>query len=498
MNVFRNWFRATIITLIIGGAMLGMAGCGDSPHLPKGAVGVAGHYNYSPSIIETGNIRQFWWCSPGVNPNNPSQSTDAIYYESVDMSTQRTSSPVLVLAETAGAWDSAFTCNPKVIGGTFQNPLGDGQDYSYAMYYVATAAISGLANSIGVAFSHDGIKWKKYPQPVIRTTTGTGYGVAQPALYNSDHKSAIWMFYEDTNPTTHHVLAISPDGVHFTAKGLVTSNGLDPDDLQASPEDASVDPQAPWGDMSYDLKAEEWYAIFNRPLRPPSSTGGVIERGQYGIELFKIPQDALLTGSKPWQQLVNIDTNMTGFESNFIAGFVHDLYGNVNVPAYPTIQMYASVSFPPPAWDSTPAGAGLSASVENWILMPVQWKPDSDGMISLNQYFNGSVHEVTTGWISPNGGFQSQELLGHLYAYPRDGATVPFYSCKAGQKDYFLSLDVGCEGQRILGKDGYAYAQPGSRVTPLYRCSTGQDHFVSKDPKCEGQTTDEILGYVLP
>ena len=68
-------------------------------------------------------------------------------------------------------------------------------------------------------------------------------------------------------------------------------------------------------------KAGEWYAVFNRPLRPPSTTGGVLERGQYGVELYKIPQNALLTGVSPWQQLATMDTNSTGFESNFIAGF---------------------------------------------------------------------------------------------------------------------------------------------------------------------------------
>jgi hypothetical protein len=66
--------------------------------------------------------------------------------------------------------------------------------------------------------------------------------------------------------------------------------------------------------------------------------------------------------------------------------------------------------------------------------------------------------------------------------------------------DYFVSLDSGCEGQRVLGKNGYAYASPvaGLGLIEVYRCSTGQDHFVSKDPKCEGQKTEEVLGYVLP
>ncbi len=463
-------------------------GC-SSPSLPQGAVGNAGHYNYSPSIIETGNIRQFWWCSSGANPNDASQNTDAIFYESIDMSTLESSGLTLVLAETPGAWDSAYICNPKVIGGVFANPLGDSQNYSYAMYYVGTAAINGVNNSIGVAFSNDGIHWKKYPQPVIPSTSKTQYGVGQPALYNADQKAAIHMFYEDSNPTVHHVAAVSTDGLHFNVQGTLTFNGLDPDD-----------PQPGWGDMSYDAKAGEWYAVFNRPLRPKSTTGGVLERGQYGIELYKIPQDALFTGASPWQQLVTMDTNATGFESNFIAGLVHDSYGNVNVASYPAIQMYTSLSYPPPNWDATAAEAANSAAVPTWILMPMDWSPEASATIPFNRYFNGSVHEVTTGWISPDGGFQLQRLLGHLYANPLHGATVPFYACKAAQTDYFVSLDVACEGQRILGKDGYGYAQPvdGLNLVALYRCSTGQDHFVSKDPKCEGQTTDELLGYVVP
>jgi hypothetical protein len=77
---------------------------------------------------------------------------------------------------------------------------------------------------------------------------------------------------------------------------------------------------------------------------------------------------------------------------------------------------------------------------------------------------------------------------------------VPFYGCKSGQEDYFVSLDMGCEGQRILGKDGYGYSKPvsGLKLVALFRCSTGHDHFVSQDPKCEGKTTDELLGYVVP
>jgi hypothetical protein len=490
MNILKNRLLTGKILFVLG-TLLATSAC-SSRSLPNGAIASA-QYNYSPSVIETGNTRQIWWCSLGTNPNDTSQTSDAIYYASINTATLVSSDPVLVLAETPGAWDSAYMCNPKVIGGVFRNPLGDGQTYTYAMYYVGTASLGGVDNSIGVAFSNDGVNWKKYPQPVILSTSQTLYGVGQPALYNADGKAAIHIFYEDDTPTTHHVAAVSTDGLHFSVQGTLTLNGLDPDD-----------PQPSWGDMAYDSQAGEWYAVFNRPNRLPSTTGGVPERGQYGVELYKIRQAALLTGVSPWQQLATIDTNATGFESNFLAGFVRDSFGNINVASYPTIEMYTSISYPPPSWQASPADAGNSAALGTWILMPMKWTPNVSPAMPFNRYFNGRVHEVTTGWDNPTGEFQLQELLGHLYASPLHGATVPIYGCKRGETDYFVSLDIGCEGQLILGKEGYGYSQPvaGLNLVALYRCSSGQvpfqGHFVSRDPKCEGQTTDQLLGYVLP
>ena len=355
------------------------------------------------------------------------------------------------------------------------------------MYYVGIS-ISGGNNRIGVAFSNDGTVWKKYPHPIIFSSSEAGYGVGQPALYNADHRAAISMFYEDTNPTVHHIAAVSTDGVHFTMQVTLTANGLDSDD-----------PDAIWGDMSYDAKQGEWYAVFNRPLRPPSTTGGVWERGQYGIELYKIPQSALLTGTSPWQELATLDTNSTGYESNFIAGFVRDLYGNINVASYPTIQMYTSVSYIEPSWDATPAEAGYSATQANWVLMPMQWKPNSSTTVPLNLYFNGRVHEVTTGGRARAAGFKRRRFS-VIFTRVRSRARATVSTAVKSEKDYFVSLDVACEGQRTLGKDGYGYPRPvsGLNLVALYRCSTGYDHFVSQDPKCEGHMMEKLLGYALP
>jgi hypothetical protein len=487
MKAVRKRALYAAMILVLFSAVLILDGCAQ--FVLRGPVGNTGQYNYSPSIIETGNVRQFWWCSQGRNPSNPSQDTDAIYYESVNETTFATVGPILVLAETPGTWDLAYTCNPKVIEGVFTNPLGDGQTYTYAMYYVATASGNGINNSIGVAFSNDGIKWKKYPQPVIPSTSATTYGVGQPSLYNSDHKSAISMFYEDTYQGEHHVAAVSTDGVHFTVQGTLTTKGLDPDD-----------PQPTWGDMSYDSVTGEWYALYCLPVRDPSTTGNVVERGGWGVELFKIPKDSLLTGSSPWQQLVIKDTVAMGYESIFIAGFVHDPYGNINVAAYPEVDFYASVSNPAPGWNATPAEAGNSARIETWILMPMKWIPATDFLLPFTQYYNGSQHQVTSGWINLDGGFTEQQVIGHIYANPLHGATVPLYGCKAGKADYFVSLDLGCEGQRILGKEGYVYSKQvsGLNLIPTYRCSEGQDHFVSTSASCGGKSMDEFLGYIAP
>ena len=473
----------TGISLAIG-LGLGIAGCGFSlAPLPKGSIaGRTGNYDYSPSVIQSGNLQQFWWCGGAYNPNNSTQYSDTIQYESIDLSTQVRYGPVAVLGETAGAWDSVYTCNPKVVGGSFANPLGDGESFSYALYYVGLGPTGN--NSIGVAFSKDGISWKKYPKPIISPETSTGYGVGQPAVYNTDQHAAIRLFYEDWSLYVHHVDTISTDGVHFTPVGIITTNGLD----RTNPD---------WGDMAYDPQNGYWYAGFNTADRDPSTTGNVLERASYGFELYRIPTASLLTGATPWQLLTTVDTNLTGYEGNFLPGFARDMYGNLI--AGPAIQIATSISDPPPPWNASPAAAGTSGAISNWKISSASWTPNGP-LSALNRYINQNVHEVTTGWIDPNGGFTLESTLGHLYPSPQQGATVPFYGCKGGSMDYFVSLDSACEGARMLGRNGYGYSRPvaGLDLVALYRCSSGHDHFVSKDPNCEGQLTQELLGYVLP
>jgi hypothetical protein len=477
-------------TLLATGIALVNIGCAVSPVARTGVVvSVRGSYNYSPSVIQSGQQQQFWWCARANNPSNPSQSSDTIQYQAVDLATGETQSPVTVLAETAGSWDAAFVCNPRVIKGTFSNPLGNGQTYSYEMFYVATSNSTGITNSVGAAFSNDGITWNKYPSPLISSSRASSFGIAQPAAYNQDGKSGIVLFYEDDTSVLRHVKALSTDGIHFTEEGTLTILGLDKNNGNPS-----------WGDIGHDPVTGYWYAGFNLPSRAPGTTDGVVERGDYGIQLYRIPNTGLLTGTTPWQLVKTFDTNLTGYEANFLPGFLHDEFGNLNVGTYPEIKLFTSISDPAPAWNASPADAGASGDIFKWVIGSASWSPDEQ-TVPLNRYANLVTFEVTSGWIDPGADFKLQSTVGHLYITPQNGADVPFYGCKTGTIDYFLSRDSGCESERILGLNGFGYGEPpaGISTVPLYRCfSDGKAHFISHDPKCEGRSAGTLLGYALP
>jgi hypothetical protein len=471
--------------------MMSLAGCGGNGAsylaTPPGAVvGRGGYWNYSPSVMQTGDVQKFWWCGAGTNPSDSSQTTDTILYESINTITGEKFGPVIVLAETEGSWDSKYTCNPRVIRGTFVNPLGDGVTYTYEMFYVGT--VENFGNSIGAAFSNDGIQWTKYPDPVILSTSSANYGVGQPAAHNADGKSSITVFYEDYTPALHHVKATSSDGIHFTIQGTLTTNGLDP-----------TNPEPSWADMGFDPSTRYWYAAFNLPTRPPSTTGNIVERGQYGFQLYRIPESSLLTGATPWQMLTTVDTNSTGYESNFLPSLLHDMYGNINTGSYPKLQLFVSTALPQPAWDASPESAGEAGNIYSWAIAVSSYEP-SQRTLALKRYVNDKTYVVTSGWIDPVKFFPNK-TLGHLYTVPQKEANQPFYTCKKDSVGYFVSLDVGCGGQRILGINGYGYAQKptGVSAVALYSCmSTSYGQFLSTDSACEGKGAGKLFIYALP
>jgi hypothetical protein len=486
-KLIRGGVSGSLLLVAVALAIFHLTGCVPSSNLQTpagGIVGRGGYWNYSPSVIQTGDVQQFWWCGTGKNPADPSQISDSILYESINTRTQVRQGPFVVLAETPGSWDAEYTCNPRVIGGTFVNPLGDGETFTYEMFYVGTP--DGISNSIGAAFSNDGIKWAKYPDPVILPTPSPLYGVGQPGAYNTDGKSAITLFYEDSTPTLHHVEATSMDGIHFTVQGTITTNGLDP-----------TNPDPAWGDIGFDPATGSWYAAFGLPVRAPSTTGNIAERGQYGFQLYRIPDSSLLTGATPWKILNTIDTNLTGYESNFLPSLLHDMNGNINIGTYPKLALFISTSLPQPDWNASPTAAADTADVHNWAIAANTYDP-AEKTLELRRYVNSQTYETTTGWIDA-AKFFPDATLGHLYTTPQNGANQPFYGCKEGSTGYFVSLDPACNGQRILGLNGYGYAeQPtGVATVALYSCTSEHGRFLSQDPSCKGEGAATLFAYVL-
>lgn len=480
------------VPLLLG---LTAAPAAASTTVGSGVVGRSGIYDYSPSVIQSGSgtstVQQFWWCGGG-NPGDPAGETDTIQYEEIALSPLHVVvGPVTVLAETAGSWDSAFACNPKVVRGTFVNPLGNGVTYSYAMYYVGTSQTNGTDNSIGVAFSTDGMAWHKYPTPVV-THTSTGgvyYGVGQPDAWNTSGTTGssidmVWMNANSANVTSPSEKVTSTDGVHFTTASAQT---LSTAGLQY--------PLSSIDDLAYNPADGYTYALYDLPLRAPSTTGGFVERGQPGVQLYRTSD--MLTGT--WQQLDTIDTTMTGYEANFIGSFLRDPTGSLITGSNGEVETYLSTSMPRPAPNATPLQRGQSGDVGNWDIAWNVWTPNAP-LRAFDRYDSSAtdsidlnVHEVSTGWVNTSA-FHLESTLGYLYETATNDFTRALYSCVQGNDDYFVSTDPGCEGQFVMGLEGYISPTAVNGIE-LYRCYTGVDHFVSTDPNCEGQITESVLGW---
>ena len=439
-------------------------------------VGTTGYYDYSPSAIQTGLQQDYWWCG-----DLPGHTTDTILHERKSDSAHVTIPEHAVLSEgPAGSWDAQFVCNPNVVEGQFPNVLGNGVTYTYAMYYVGfNSANTSADNQIGVAFSTNGDTWTKYPNPVIASpySGGTFYGAAQPnAVYVN---GVLTLAYEYQEGPNQHLEATSTDGIHFATTGTFTTAGL-------------ATPTATWGGASYNPADGKWYAAFNDdPTRSPATTGGIAERGQPGITLYSTSDP--LAGA--WQQLDTVDTAVTGYEDNFIAGILRNPDGTVFLQPS-GIWLYISTSFPRPAYNATHAQLGASAGFNQWDIGAALYTPGSP-LRRLTRVHHGSQHDTAVGWY--DGAYYTPETqfnFGSVYEAPTGDATVPLYLCKAFSTDWIPTTDPSCYGQALVGTLGYIYATPAAGRTAIYRCTVPQiGDMVSLDPGCEGQQIQGLLGY---
>lgn len=485
-----------VISVLVAAVCAGLLVCAPahaSTAVGPDVVGTTGYYDYSPSVIQTGTQQDFWWCG-----DQPGHTVDTILHERKSDPSHVAIAEHAVLQEgPAGSWDDTYTCNPDVIEGTFVNPLGDGVTYTYAMYYVGFGSAPTADNQIGVAFSSDGDSWTKYPGPVITSPySGVYYGAAQPNV--SYVGGVLTMVYEYQEGPNQHIEATSTDGVHFTVVGTVTASGLRRARLSWVGHSPRVGGTfAPlftstWGGAAYDTSDGKWYvAVNDDPFRPVSTTGGVQERGQSGVTLYSTTD--LLAGT--WTQLDTVDTALTGYEDNFIAGILRAPDGTVyQQPG--GIWLYVSTSYPRPAYNAGHAQLGQSAAFNNWDIGSALYTPGSP-LRQLIRVHHNAQHDtaVSGGWYDPY--YTPESInLGSVYEAPTGDATVPLYLCKAFTTDYIPTTSSGCFGQALVGLLGYIFATPGANRIAVYRCTVPNiGDMLSLDPACEGQQVDGLLGY---
>jgi hypothetical protein len=457
-----------------------------------------GNYNYSPSVMEDGNVIKFWWCSAV-----PSQATDHIWYEEYDKSTKAYSHLQSVLAPGVNRtdWDTFGACHPTVIRGSWSGGPG-GQNFSYAMYYVSTNTSlgGGSGNSIGVVFSTDGIAWvgqhASY-NPIIRQRVPNvkgSYGAGLPAAW-SNGGSSVTLFWTDTTAQAHGTgfaprvfIAVAKDGIHIpTPTRTVSQDGAPAFWKNDFAFDDSANPP-----MVYSAQAIEF--------RPAVPAPGKNETFNFG--LYRIPKDQFLAGTGHWEQLGVIDTNLTGLPLNFEPGLLRTPPGGFagdvtkdGIPAY-----FGGGGQTPDTWGLR--SVILKSSPKTLLFRQYSMKP-SGGSVS---------YWATTGFVPPSFRRPASPIdLGYLDLNPQSADEVPLYGCQSGPlkvtapgeltdatADRFVSLEASCGGTNVLGTNGYLFPQApaGTPVQALYSCRPDpSSHFVSRDAKCNGQASGELLGY---
>jgi hypothetical protein len=450
-------------------------------------------YNYSPTVVQSGTTRHYFWC--GYDEAYSGFDSDTILTQSYDTATHEKSAVSVVLRPTQGAWDKEYTCNPSVVMGHFTNPT-DGKSYDIALYYVGASNGSGVHNSIGVAYSNDWHTFVKRSTPVlsppsdcVNSDGSAKYGYGQPTAYNHDGNSQIWLFYDDTCVSRYKRVII--DDNTRGQVDTITANGF---------------PHGTPGlEFAYDSSAHVWYAVGGydsdrRKVDWTNSKGHAehYEHGAYTFQLYKIAEGGLVTGDSAWSEVTRVDTNLTGYESSTIPTIVRNTYGNVNIgDEYPNIVMPFGVSniHRPPA-KSTLAADAVTTDKQYWKISEITYRPGNP-LRPFKRYFSAGLHrnEVTTGYVDTST-FAYERTLGSLYEEPTGDATRALYGCRNDPDDYFVSTSSTCEGKKVLGLEGYAFPTSGTgHDIPLYRCNTGTFHLVSTDPNCEGWTKESLLGY---
>jgi len=182
-------------------------------------------WDYSPSaMIDLDGKEKVWWCGGNAG-------TDTVKYRERVPGGAWTEPQIVLRSNrvtpgaTPIAWEGVFTCDPTVVRG---NWTVGGISYGYAMYYTTNWPVDGRGNSVGVAFSTDGLHWNKWPDPVIHDADTSAYGTGQSVAWSSDGGSGVRTVYSyvDDSGVPAYFYREATDGIHFGPRRSISTAGL--------------------------------------------------------------------------------------------------------------------------------------------------------------------------------------------------------------------------------------------------------------------------------
>lgn len=167
-----------------------------NPRNSKGVIAAGGAdapYNYGPTVMLVGERKRMWWCSQYGAAKPPGD--DILHASSASLGGRFTSGgrmPRAVFSGSGRGFDGKHTCDPSVIK----------VNGVYYLYYTGARGDHAFGNSIGLATSKDGVRWRRANggKPIVSPSLGkrraNRYGVGQPAAVHVDGK--FYLMFTDT------------------------------------------------------------------------------------------------------------------------------------------------------------------------------------------------------------------------------------------------------------------------------------------------------------
>lgn len=279
----------------------------------------SGIYNYCPSILVNDDINIFY-CS-SINSN---EIKDYICYRKVNNENNGYyyTSKKIVLSPSGNTsdWDSVHVCDPSVIYGDFNY---NGTNYHYLMAYLGCNSLDNQNNQIGLALSNSiDSNWIKLQNnPFISYNYGTSqnsfqWGVGQPSLINVGNNNVLIFYTKGTWNLTCEIVEL------WNLSDLNNPIKLG-EAMMKNPNNNFI------SNADFALQGTTLYMVCDKhPF-----DNGILNNipNESNIYRTNIDLNNIISSLQncSWEQIFNINSNITSHKRNHNIGFFKDSYGNL-------------------------------------------------------------------------------------------------------------------------------------------------------------------------